>query len=194
MFNKKNYYKIYKLCEPIMLMITNCSKNKWYEWMYQNLIFCKYLEIQLIKRANKTKRNIYLRNQWRLSKPIPTISHSRPITAMRLFAVAPAAASVRVHAAAAASQHCIPSGQSVGAQADAAPAAQEVHHLAPQKPKTSAKARVHVAIDDRIVAAVGHGQPVACEPDVRQRPPLGDVVVVQLELNSAVLPRTQTKC
>lgn len=104
---------------------------------------------------------------------------------MRLFAVAPAAASVRVHAAAAASQHCIPSGQSVGAQADAAPAAQEVHHLAPQKPKTSAKARVHVAIDDRIVAAVGHGQPVACEPDVRQRPPLGDVVVVQLELNSA---------
>lgn len=52
----------------------------------------------------------------------------------------------------------------------------------PQAPEAGAEARIHVAIDDRIVAAVRHGQPVAGKPEVRQRPPIGDAVVVQLEL------------
>jgi len=72
-------------------------------------------------------------------------------------------------------------GSCVHAIADApqaAPATQAghtVHQLDESAPETG----VHVAVDDRIVAAVRHGQPVKREPHIRQRIPVGELLVVQ---------------
>lgn len=69
--------------------------------------------------------------------------------------------------------------------APAAPPAQQAEaHAQPQMAEAAAEARVHVAVDERIVAAVRHRQPVAGEPHVRQQPPLGHRIVVQFELRS----------
>lgn len=57
-----------------------------------------------------------------------------------------------------------------------------VHQPMPDVAEAAAKASVHVAVDDRVVAAVRHGQPVGGEPHVGQQPPGGHGLVVHLEL------------
>lgn len=64
-------------------------------------------------------------------------------------------------------------------QAAAAPQSGDpVHDLQESAPE----AGVHVAVDHRIVAAVRHGQPVEGKPHVRQRDPVGELLVVEQEL------------
>lgn len=64
-------------------------------------------------------------------------------------------------------------------QATAAP---QPRHAVHDLKEAAAKARVHVTVNDGIVAAVRHGKPVEREPDVRQRLPVGEPVVVEQQL------------
>lgn len=63
------------------------------------------------------------------------------------------------------------SGAAPATPTHAIQAASAVRKPMPNPYETTAKSRIHVAVDHGIVAAVRHGQPVADEPDVGQRLP-----------------------
>lgn len=65
-------------------------------------------------------------------------------------------------------------------QAAAAPQTRyAVHNLQESAPESG----VHIAIDDRVVATVRHGQPMEREPHVRQRSPSREFLVVEQQLD-----------